>query len=185
MLDLAGPASAAGAPAAQSYSPAPRPAAPPAAPSGGDPGGSPINFFEGMAPGRKLAGDIINRGGAAGAFGPYFLRNMLRKRALANADAQRRRMSVTSTMYGLDPAQARVAAIEAENNANAGLAGSLNDAEMTGLQRYQDYVMQLLTGERGMAEQQRMQDKQRKAAEAAGWGSLAGGATSAAIGKWG
>ncbi len=148
-------------------------------------GGGEINFFEGMAPGRKLAGDLINKGGAMGVFSPYFRRNALRAGALRNADAQRRRMQVFARLQGegLDPGQERAAMMEAENNANAGVAQSLNDAELQGISSYEDYIRSLLGGERSMAEQQRMQDKQAKAAEAAGWGSMAGSLGSAFLGR--
>lgn len=165
----------------------PPPPPPTSAPGAGPTGTSspadytPPNFFE--KSGRLLTGDLINRGGQAGAFSPYFLRDSLRAGALRNADAQRRRMQIFSHLLGLDPAQQQTAMMDAENNANAGVAGSLNDAESQGLQSYRDFIMSLLGGERNMAEQRAIADKQRKAANSSAWGSLAGSLGSAAIGK--
>ena len=116
---------------------------------------------------------LIARGGAgndptSGVFSPDYLRNQLRRRAMANSAAARRRAGVGARFAGLDPMQARASAIDADIRAGSDLTDALNEADLMGSKSYQDLILGLLRGERGdeqglfrEREQRRWQDSQR------------------------
>lgn len=121
-----------------------RPQAPQAAPQGA-PGGGLSDFADVMGYSRNL----INQGGQQGAFGPSYLRNLLRKSAFRRAGNRRSRGSVLAGLQGLDPMQRRFQALEDERSASGQLAGALNEADVQGGSDYQNYLRQLLGNERG------------------------------------
>lgn len=122
-----------------------RPQTPQAAPQA-SPGGGLSSFADVMGYSR----DLINRGGQQGAFGPSYLRNLLRRSAFRRAGNRRRRGDVLAGLQGLDPMQRRFQALEDERSASGQLAGSLNEADIQGGQGYQQFLQQLLGNERGV-----------------------------------
>lgn len=100
--------------------------------------------------------------GGAQTFTPDYLRTALRRKALGTSDAMRRRNAVLSRLSGLDPMQQRQAMIDADIEASGGLAGALNAADLQGLSGYQDFIRQLLGGERGYQFQREEAERQRQ-----------------------
>jgi hypothetical protein len=101
---------------------------------------------EGGAYGRDVRG-MIGKGKAA--FGPDYLRNFLRKRAMMNSEASRRRAFNLSRLAGLDPFQQRQALLEENQGASRDLVSGLNEADLAGASGYQDFLRRLFMGERG------------------------------------
>lgn len=85
-------------------------------------------------------------GGAA--FGPDYLRNILRQRILSTGRNQRRRGDILSRLAGLSPMEQRQAMLEMDQQASGETAGALNQADLQGAQGYQDWLQRLLSGER-------------------------------------
>jgi len=106
---------------------------------------------EGGAYGRDVRG-MIGKGQAA--FGPDYLRNFLRKRAMMNSEASRRRAFNLSRLAGLDPFQQRQALLDENQGASRDLVSGLNEADMAGASGYQDWIRKLFMGERGNEQQQ-------------------------------
>jgi hypothetical protein len=91
---------------------------------------------------------MIRFGGMQGVFGKNYLTNLMRKRAVANADAGRRRTSTLAQLSGLDPMQYRGAMVDADIAGNQGTVGALNDAEMQDAEGYQAMIRDFLNRER-------------------------------------
>lgn len=87
--------------------------------------------------------------GGGKAFGPDYLRNLLRQRALMTAHNQRRRGDILSRLSGLDPMAQRQAMMDFERQSGSDLSRSLGEADLAGGQNWQQFLMDLLRGERG------------------------------------
>lgn len=116
---------------------------------------------------------LLGQGGAAGALGPNYLRNLLRRRAIGTYGNQGRRSSTMAGLYGLDPAQARQAMLENDQSANAGLSSALNEADLAGASNYQQ-LLQSLLGSRFGQENAYKQAEAEKAANRGNFGSFLG-----------
>lgn len=91
--------------------------------------------------------ELLAHGGAA--FGPDYLRNILRRRALLSARNQRHRGGILSQLAGLDPWQAQQAMVTGDQQASGDQANALNEADLQGAQGYQQWLQNLLSSERG------------------------------------
>lgn len=118
-----------------------------------------------------IARGLIGKGGAAGAFDPNFLRNMLRRRAIMSAAARNRRSALLAHLVGADPTQSREALLNSDIESSGQLAGDLNNAELSGYQGYQDWIRSMFGNERGIDAQRQAQ---REAERAAQRGQLSG-----------
>lgn len=96
--------------------------------------------------------NLIAEGGRQGVFTPDYLINLLRRRALGNADAQRARTRTLAGLSGLDPIQYRGALLDADIAANSEQVRALNEAELQGGLGYRDVILDLLRRERGFGE---------------------------------
>lgn len=99
--------------------------------------------------------------GGGKAFGPDYLRNLLRQRALMTAHNQRRRGDILSRLAGLDPMAQRQAMMDFERQSGSDLSRSLGEADLAGGQNWQQFMMDLLRSERG-GEQSLSQQKQQQ-----------------------
>lgn len=93
---------------------------------------------------------------AQGLFNPQGspgLRAAVRAGALRNADNLRRRQSLLSQLMGLDPNQARVAAVNADAAGSANTAGALNDASLQQMLGGQQFARGLFMNQLGNEQQ--------------------------------
>ena len=128
------------------------------APAGGA-GGGDINQYSRVL---DYINHLLGQGGASGAFGPDYLRNFMRKRAIATYGNQQNRGRTLAGLAGLDPMQQRAALFQGEQQASGGLSDTLNNADLSGAQNYQQMLMQLL-GQRFEQENQYKRDEAAKA----------------------
>jgi hypothetical protein len=110
---------------------------------------------------------MLAAGTSAGAFRPDFLRRQMRRGALRTAQGGRRRADVLGRLAGLDPMQQRQGMVESEIESSGGVAEALNRADLQGLSGYQDFIRQLLGGERGYQQELTMQQRRERAAREA------------------
>lgn len=107
--------------------------------------------------------DLLGSGFDQGVFSPTYLRNMLRQHAISNYGGGQRRQQVMAQLLGLDPSSARALLQQGEISGTHDLTGALNDAELQGYGGYQQYLQQLLGGERGFEQQKQIAAMQAKA----------------------
>lgn len=128
--------------------------------------------------------ELIGQGLGRGAFGPSFLRDLLRKSAMRRAGGRRRRGDVLSGLVGLDPQQRRFQMLQDERDASGQLAGSLNEADIQGGQGYQDFIRQLFGAERQRAYDYRDKEDIRHDANRGGIGGFLGQVAGAGLGAF-
>jgi hypothetical protein len=125
--------------------------------------------------------------GGKATFGPDYLRNALRRNAIQTGSSMQRRGDILARLAGLDPMQQRQAMIEGDRAASSGVAGALNAADLQGLSGYQDFIRQLLTGERGyqfQADQARAQREWERQQQQGGLGGMFGSLVGAGLGAF-
>ncbi len=154
----------------------------------GDPGGylsAPYSAEYPFPDVQSLVRYLIRGGGQAGALQPDYLRNMMRKRAMANAAAQRNRGRLAGTLAGFRPDEQREAILSSEISAGSDLTNALNASELSGGQDYMDRIWSLLSGERGgesslfnQRDLMRLQDE----LAGSGWEQFLGQAAGSALG---
>ena len=118
---------------------------------------------------------LIASGQGAGVFSPTFLRDMLRRQAIAGAGARGRRSVLLSRLAGADPYQSRQAMIDTDIESSGQLADALNNAELQGFGGYQEFIRSLLGGERGGEQARQLAKMQAKAQREAQRGNFLGG----------
>lgn len=103
-----------------------------------------------------MAANTIQQGQSAGFFSPTGspqLLRMARMGAVRTADNSRRRNALLSRLMGLDPNQARVAAVNADANASANTADAINQAQYGQLQGAQAFGRGLFNNQLGVENQ--------------------------------
>jgi hypothetical protein len=85
---------------------------------------------------------------AGGAYGPGYLRNKLRRSALQNAYGGRNRAGILARLSGMSAHGQRRGLLDAEIEGSRGVSQALNEADLQGASGYQDYIRNLLSGER-------------------------------------
>jgi hypothetical protein len=96
------------------------------------------------------AGQDIGAARAAGYFSPQGSPAVLaatKRAALRTADNSRRRNAILARLMGLDPAQAAVAAVNADTSASTDTANALNDAQYNQLSSAQQFARGLYGGQ--------------------------------------
>jgi len=113
-----------------------------------------------------LTSRLIGQGGTEGFLNVNDprLRELIRRRILAAGSARRARAGLASRLYGLDPYQARQALSEADIESSGQQFGDLNAADLELSRADQDFVRNLLMGERGFLGRQQAADAAELAA---------------------
>lgn len=128
---------------------------------------------------------MLAHGGAA--FGPNYLRDILRKSAFLRQKNQLHRGDVLSRLAGLDRMQQRQAMVDTERQSGSDLTDALNNADIQGAQGWQQFLQSLLGSERGGESsgfQQRDQFNREQAARGGGLGDFLGGAIGTGVGAY-
>jgi hypothetical protein len=131
---------------------------------------------------------MLRGGAAAGYFDPMGsarLRDLRRRRAVELAQIQRQSAGTYGHLVGLDPGSQRQALIDANLNANAGMAGSLNAEEAAMGNDTQNFYRGLYGQEQDYQHQMALQREANKQASKGGWGQLAGGLVGSFLGPVG
>jgi len=136
----------------------------------------------------NMAQGLIGQANQQGLFNPMgspAINQAVRSHALRNADNARRRSALLSRLMGLDPNQARVAAVNADAQGSANTSDALNNARYGQLMGGQQFARSLFTGqlsnEQNLQNQLRMIKAQRDATNP-GIGGFVGGLAGQAIG---
>lgn len=126
---------------------------------------------------------------AAGFFSPTGspqIMSLTRRNALRNSDNARRRAALLSRLMGLDPNQARVAAVHQDAASSGATQDALNAAQYGQLEGAQNYARGLFNNRLGYEDQRNLlkyqQDLANQGQTAAMFGQLAGRAIPAFFG---
>lgn len=119
---------------------------------------SALQRIQGASPSATgMAGDVLASSQRAGLLDPTGGNGLgfrLRRRgALRNADNIRRREMIRARLSGLDPAQARVAAINADTAASGSVADSLNAGQEAEFGQNRDFARRLFRDRLGYEDQ--------------------------------
>lgn len=107
---------------------------------------------------------LVQQGQQAGFYNPNgspLLMAAVRRGALRTADNQRRRSAILSRLMGLDPNQARVAAVNAEAQGSGDVSNALNSAQYGQLAGNQDWFRNLYMNRLQAADQERLAKMQQ------------------------
>ncbi len=113
---------------------------------------------------------------AAGFFNPTgssTIMALTRRNALRNADNARRRSALLSRLMGLDPNQARVAAVNQDTASSGETQNALDQAQYGQLEGSQNYFRNLFGGQLGQQNQRDLLKYQRDLSNP-GFGTYAG-----------